>query len=70
MTIDAVDRRIMLVFTNSGIALTSVGLFVQAALGNTSVWVVLALLGVQQACFGMNSPARGATIPRLVPMSP
>ena len=66
---DAVDRRIMLLFTNSGVALTSVGLFAQAALGNTSVWVVLTLLGVQQACFGLNSPARGATIPRLVPVS-
>jgi MFS family permease len=66
---DAVDRRVMLLFTNSGIALTSVGLFVQAAAGNRSVWVVLALLGVQQACFGLNSPARGATIPRLVPVA-
>jgi MFS family permease len=28
---------------------------------------VLALLAVQQACFGLNSPARGAAIPRLVP---
>jgi MFS family permease len=66
---DAVDRRIMLLFTNSGVALTSVALFVQAALGNTSVWVVLTLLGVQTACFGLNSPARGAAIPRLVPIS-
>jgi MFS family permease len=66
---DAVDRRVMLILTNSGVALTSVGLFAQAALGNTSVWVVLTLLGVQQACFGLNSPARGATIPRLVPVS-
>jgi MFS family permease len=66
---DVVDRRIMLLFTNSGVALTSVGLFVQAALGSTSVWVVLTLLGLQTACFGLNSPARGATIPRLVPIS-
>jgi MFS family permease len=66
---DAVDRRIMLLFTNSGVALTSVALFAQAALGNTSVWVVLTLLGLQTACFGLNSPARGAAIPRLVPIS-
>jgi MFS family permease len=66
---DAVDRRLMLLFTNSGVALTSVALFVQAALGNTSVWVVLTLLGLQTACFGLNSPARGAAIPRLVPVS-
>jgi MFS family permease len=66
---DAVDRRTMLLVTNSGIALTSLGLFAQAALGSTSVWVVLMLLGFQQAFFGLNSPARGAAIPRLVPMS-
>lgn len=64
---DAVDRRRMLLVTNTGIALTSAGLFAQAVSGNRSVWVVLALLAVQQACFGLNSPARGAAIPRLVP---
>jgi MFS family permease len=46
-----------------------VALFVQAVLGNTSVWVVLTLLGLQTAFFGLNSPARGAAIPRLVPLS-
>jgi MFS family permease len=57
----------MLLVTNSGIALTSLGLFLQAVTGNASVGVVLALLAVQQAFFGLNSPARGAAIPRLVP---
>lgn len=64
---DAVDRRTMLIVTNTGVALTSLGLFTQAALGSTSVWIVLLLLGLQQAFFGLNSPARGAAIPRLVP---
>jgi MFS family permease len=64
---DAVDRRRMLLATNTGIALTSALLFVQALLHNRSVWVVLVLLAVQQACFGLNSPARGAAIARLVP---
>ncbi len=64
---DAVDRRRMLLVTNSGIALTSLALFAQAASHNRRVWVVLVLLAVQQAFFGLNSPARGATIPRLVP---
>lgn len=64
---DAVDRRRMLLATNTGIAVTSVGLFTQAALGSRSVVVVLALLFAQQACFGLNSPARGAAVPRLVP---
>ncbi len=65
---DAVDRRRMLLLTNTGIALTSVALFVQAVMGSASVWVVLTLLAVQQACFGLNSPARGAAIARLVPI--
>jgi MFS family permease len=64
---DAVDRRKMLLATNAGIAATSLALFAQAALGNQSVWLVLALLGCQQALFGLNSPARGAVIPQLVP---
>ena len=64
---DAVDRRKMLLVTNSGIALTSLALFAQAAAGSRQVWLVLVLLAVQQAFFGLNSPARGATVPRLVP---
>jgi MFS family permease len=64
---DTVDRRKLLVVTNSGIALTSVLLWVQSAVGLHSVWIVLALLGVQQGFFGMNQPARNASIARLVP---
>lgn len=64
---DAVDRRRMLLLTNAGIALTSLGLFAQAAAGSRSVVLVLVLLGFQQAFFGLSSPARGAAIPRLVP---
>lgn len=64
---DAVDRRKMLLVTNTGIAATSFALFAQAATGNREVWIVLVLLGLQQAFFGLNSPARGAAIPRLVP---
>ncbi len=66
---DAVDRRLLLVATNVGIAVTSAGLWLQALGHNRSVWVVLVLLAAQQACFGLNSPARGAAIPRLVPAS-
>ncbi len=66
---DALDRRTVLLVTNTGIALTSLALWAQAASGARSVWLVLALLAVQQACFGLNAPARGAAIPRLVPTS-
>ena len=63
---DAFDRRRVLLVTNAGIALTSGGLWLQALSSTRSVWVVLALLAAQQAFFGLNSPARGAAIPRLV----
>jgi len=64
---DTVDRRKLLVFTNTGIALTSLLLWAQAAADLRSVWVVLALLALQQALFAMNQPARNASVARLVP---
>jgi MFS family permease len=64
---DAVDRRRLLVVTNAGIAVTSLLLWLQAVTGSRSVWIVLALLMAQQACVGLNAPARGAIVPRLVP---
>ncbi|MEQ4209177.1 MFS transporter [Actinopolymorpha sp. B9G3] len=64
---DAVDRRKLLLVTNTGIAVTSLLLWAQAAAGMNSVWVLFVLLGMQQACAGANQPARSASIPRLVP---
>lgn len=64
---DTVDRRKLLLVTNSGVALTSFGLWFQGIAGLHSVWLLIGLLMVQQAMFGLNSPARGAAIPRLVP---
>lgn len=64
---DVVDRRKLLVVTNSGIAVTSVLLWLQAALHADSVWLVIALLGLQQVFFAANAPARTASIARLVP---
>lgn len=64
---DVVDRRKLLLVTNSGIAVTSVLLWLQAALHADSVWLVIALLGLQQVFFAANAPARTASIARLVP---
>ncbi|MCE6994236.1 MFS transporter [Saccharothrix sp. S26] len=64
---DVVDRRKLLVVTNTGIAVTSVLLWGQAALHLDSVWLVIALLGLQQVFFAVNAPARTASIARLVP---
>lgn len=64
---DTVDRRKLLLWTNTGIALTSLLLWAQAALRLDSVWIVLVLLAVQQALFAINQPARSASVARLVP---
>ncbi|WP_405466817.1 MFS transporter [Streptomyces jietaisiensis] len=64
---DSMDRRRLLLLTNSGIAATSVLFWAQAVTGLDSVAVLMVLLALQQAFFGLNSPARNASIARLVP---
>ncbi|GLW48930.1 MFS transporter [Streptomyces sp. NBRC 14336] len=64
---DSMDRRKLLLITNSGIAATSVLFWLQAVSGLDSVPVLMLLLAAQQAFFGLNSPARNASIARLVP---
>ncbi|WP_030325895.1 MFS transporter [Streptomyces sp. NRRL B-3229] len=64
---DAMDRRKLLLITNSGIAVTSVLFWLQAVTGLDSVAALMGLLAVQQAFWGLNSPARNASIARLVP---
>ncbi|MDN5916490.1 MAG: MFS transporter [Pseudonocardia sp.] len=64
---DAVDRRVMLLFTGSGIAFTSLALWVVSASGTGNVWLVLTLFAFQSAMLAMNQPTRSAVIPRLLP---
>ncbi|MEU3856760.1 MFS transporter [Streptomyces sp. NPDC028722] len=64
---DTVDRRKLLLVTNTGIAVTSLLFWAQAVTGLDSVVVLMVLLALQQAFFGLNSPARSASIARLVP---
>jgi MFS family permease len=61
------DRRKLLLITNSGIAVTSLLFWIQAVTGLDSVLVLMTLLALQQAFFGLNAPARNASIARLVP---
>lgn len=65
---DTVDRRKLLLFTNISMALLLVAFWLQAALGLGSIPLLLVLVGVQQALFGMNMPARTASVARLVPI--
>ncbi|NKZ12519.1 MFS transporter [Mycolicibacterium septicum DSM 44393] len=64
---DAMDRRLLLIIASIGLAGASVLLWLQAALALNNVWVVLCLLGVQQAFYAINSPTRSAAIPRMLP---
>jgi MFS family permease len=64
---DTMDRRKLLLITNSGIAVTSLLFWLQAVTGLESVGALMVLLAVQQAFWGLNAPARNASIARLVP---
>ncbi|MFJ9659925.1 MFS transporter [Streptomyces griseoflavus] len=64
---DSMDRRKLLLITNSGIAVTSLLFWAQAAAGLGSVAVLMVLLALQQAFWGLNAPARSASVARLVP---
>ncbi|MEV4788811.1 MFS transporter [Streptomyces tuirus] len=64
---DIMDRRKLLLITNSGIAVTSLLFWLQAFVGLESVGALMLLLAVQQAFWGLNAPARTASIARLVP---
>jgi MFS family permease len=64
---DSMDRRTLMLITNTGIAVSSAGLWLSAFVPVHSVWLVLGLLAVQQSFFAINSPARTASIPRIVP---
>ena len=64
---DAMDRRTLLVFTTVGLIGTSALFWVQAALGNENVWLLLWLFAVQQAFFAVNQPTRSAVLPKLLP---
>ncbi|MER6631186.1 MFS transporter [Streptomyces sp. NPDC000987] len=66
---DTMDRRRLLLITNTGIAVTSLLFWLQAAAGLGSVAVLMVLLALQQAFWGLNAPARNASIARLVPES-
>lgn len=64
---DAMDRRTLLMITSTGIALSSLGLWVLAAVGTDNVWLLLTVYAVQQAFLAVNQPTRGAVLPRLLP---
>lgn len=61
------DRRVVALWSSVVSWLAVLGLVVQAALGNEHVGLLYGLVALQSAANSVNSPARSAIIPRLVP---
>jgi MFS family permease len=64
---DAVDRRLLYIFSSLIAWSMTVGLLIQAVLTVDSVGLMLGLVAVQSAGFATASSARGAITPRIVP---
>ncbi|WP_326825025.1 MFS transporter [Streptosporangium sp. NBC_01756] len=64
---DAVDRRTLVRATTAGQVLTAAGLVAQAAAGNRSVLLLLALVAAQSGCAALGAPARRTFPVRLLP---
>ena len=64
---DAVDRRKLVIITSAGSGSVSAVLVVQAALDLRQVWLLYVCVAVQSAFFALDSPARRAMLPQLVP---
>ncbi len=65
---DSMDRRKLAMLTSTGLAATTALLVLQAVLELRSVGVLYALAAVEALLAGVDSPARQAIIPRLVPV--
>lgn len=65
--VDAHDRRRVALLASLGLWVCAVAFAVQAWLGLESVWLLYALVAAQSAAFAINSPARSAILPRLLP---
>ena len=63
---DHFDRRTLMLVTTTGLIGTAALFWMQAAFGNTNVWLLLSLFAVQQAFFAINQPTRSAILPRLL----
>jgi predicted MFS family arabinose efflux permease len=65
---DSMDRRKLAMITSTGLAVATALLVLQAVLNLRSVGVLYALAAVEALLAGIDSPARQAIIPRLVPV--
>ncbi|MGI8967616.1 MAG: MFS transporter [Chloroflexota bacterium] len=64
---DAIDRRRLLMVTQTALLLTSVGLALLTLSGHISIWLIYLLTAIAAAALAFDSPARQALVPSLVP---
>lgn len=64
---DTVDRRRLGLYSASGSAVLSAALAAAAIAGFHHVWFLYGVVSLQAVCAALNSPARSAMIPRLLP---
>lgn len=65
--VDAYDRRTVAIVSSSALWAVSLATAAQAWLQLNSVWLLYALTACHSAAYAVNSPARAAIVPRLVP---
>ncbi len=65
---DRVDRRRLLMITQSTMALNAAVLAIVVALGVASLWHVLIAATIQSGAFAFDNPSRQSLVPRIVPM--
>jgi MFS family permease len=66
---DRMDRRRVLIITQSGLALTSLALAFVTQIGFTELWVLYGLTAVAATFSAFDQPARGSLVPTLVDRS-
>jgi MFS family permease len=66
---DAVDRRLLIIFSTLGLMCTSAGLALNALPHHPSIWALYLISAVAAGLTGFSNPARNAAIPLLVDSS-
>ena len=64
--VDAVDRRKLLIISQLILAMTAIGLAVNATMERPALWLLFVLSGLNAAMFAVDSPARKAAIPAVL----
>ena len=64
---DRVDRRKLIIATEMGLAASTAMLFLGTVAGFTPLWYLYLAAGLQAGFGGVNSPARSAVVPNVVP---